>query len=58
MLKREMAGVVPMYMSVARFTGVAPLLLLLYLCCPARMLVKFRGSMDWNPRCVQDGMPT
>ena len=46
-------------MSVARFTGVVPLLLLLLLlllrplplfcrCCTARMLLKFRGSVGWT----------
>ena len=46
-LKRGNTGV-PVYMSVARFAGVVPLLLLLYLCCPARMLLKFRASAGRN----------
>ena len=47
-LKRRNTAGVPMYMSVARFTGVVPLLLLLCRCCTARMLLKFRGSVGWN----------
>ena len=39
---------VPMYMSVARFTYAAPLLLLSRRCCTARMCLEFRGSVDWN----------
>ena len=49
-LKRRNTGV-SLYMSVARFTCVSPLLqqLLLCRCCTARMLVKFRGScVGWN----------
>ena len=33
-----------MYMGVARFTGVVPPVLLLYRCCTARILSKFRRS--------------
>ena len=39
---------VPMYVSVPRFTGVVPLLLLVVPLLSARMLLKFRGSLGWN----------
>ena len=44
---------VPTHMSLERFAGVVPLLLLLLLfrCCTAavlRMLVKLRGIVGWN----------
>ena len=46
-LKRGNTGV-PMYKSVASFTGVVPLLLLLYRCCTALMVLDFRASVSCN----------
>ena len=47
--------------SYRRFARVVPppLLLLLYRCCTARVLLKFRRSVGWNRlACVQDGTRT